>query len=78
LHAIAMLEVPECPESLEYLKRWLYALHGRSGEGMNGAVRLTYTTIVDWARLMDVWPTSAEVDALMMLDALLSNPGDDQ
>jgi hypothetical protein len=73
-----MLEVPECPESLEYLKGWLYALHGRSGEGMNGAVRLSYSTVADWARLTDVRPTSAEVEALMMLDAVLSNPGDDK
>ena len=77
--AIRALDGPECPESLAYLQGWIYELFGRSGEGMNGAARLTYATIVHWAALLDRTPSIADVEALLLLDAVMMHPdvGDD-
>jgi hypothetical protein len=65
---------PECPETLEYLKEWAYTLNGRSGEGMNGYARLTYSTITGWAQWTGNSPSPADVEALFLLDAILLHP----
>ena len=70
----ALLIGPECPESLDYLKAWAYALHGRSGVGMNGAAPLSYGTIADWSRLTGHMPSPEDVDALLVLDSVLLSP----
>lgn len=64
-------EVPY-PEELEYLIGWVYALHGRSGVGMAGALPLTYATIEKWAVMMDVGELHPmEVMALIRMDTAL-------
>ena len=70
--AIAKLTMPEYPECADYLWRWALELHGRSGVGMSGLVPLTYETVAAWAKLRGVWPTPAEVTALLAIDGALS------
>lgn len=67
---------PECPEPLEYLRDWLYAVHGRSGVGMSGIAALSWPTLDAWARHMGLRPDRAEIDALFMLDGVLLAPGE--
>jgi len=62
---------PAVPESLAYLRDWLFQLVGRSGVGMAGAAPLSYGTIADWARLTGNTPTPDDVEALLYLDAVL-------
>ena len=71
--AAAILQGPELPESVGYLRDWLYQLHGTSGVAMDGAAPLSWSTIRDWASFVgiDPPPTEDEVSALRMLDALL-------
>jgi hypothetical protein len=71
--ALAKLEEPECPESMEYLRDWAYGLHGRSGVGTAGLAPPSYREIDAWARLTGNDPDPLEVEALIVLgDALLS------
>jgi hypothetical protein len=58
------------PESVSYLRSWLYEVYGRSGVSMSGAAPLSYETIEGWVRAMGIAPppTEDEVAALMMLD----------
>lgn len=72
--AIARLQGPPYPEELDYLWRWAQDLHGRSGIGMAGIEPLTYSTIHSWAELTDQWPEPHEVEALILLDAVMRNP----
>ena len=74
--AIAQLESPPFPVGLEYLHNWLLELHGRSGVGMSGLVPLTYTTIADWKELKGIDIAPHEVEALLMLDAVMTYPGE--
>lgn len=53
------------------MRTLLYRLHGKSGVGMNGAVPLTYSTILDFMRLTDTPLDSWEVDLLMDADVVL-------
>lgn len=75
--ARAALEGPECPEELLYLLRWGHALYGRSGVSEVGVAPLGYVTLESWARQMDVCPAPQphEVEALMLIDAALRQPG---
>jgi hypothetical protein len=70
------LQAPEYPEGVEYLREWVYELHGRSGVGMGGLMPLSYTTIADWARLKEVDIDPHEVGALIALDAAMLAPGE--
>lgn len=74
LRAIRALQGPECPEWLEYLKDWLYELHGRSGVGMNGYAPLSYATIAGWSQLTGRDPSIGDVEALLLLDSILLHP----
>ena len=66
---------PECPESLAYLVRWCFALHGRSGIGQFGLAPLTYTAIRHWRKEMGVGPLDSwEVEMLIRLDTVLLAP----
>ncbi len=77
--ARSALRSPPCPEALEYLRAWAYALVGRSGASDAGAAPLSYGTIEAWARLMGVpVPQPYEVEALFALDALMRCPGEDE
>jgi hypothetical protein len=69
------LQGPEYPDALDYLLDWLYQVHGRSGIGMNGFAPLSYGTVADWARLRGHTPSSADVEGLMRLDAVLLSAG---
>lgn len=71
---LASLQGPACPEELEYLLQWARELHGRSGVSLAGFVPLTYETIDAWSRLKQVPVTPAEVDALLLIDAVLLTP----
>lgn len=75
---MAALDGPECPESLEYLLGWTYQLYGRSGVGMDGVAPLSYATVAEWARLMGVTVRPTEIEALMLLDAVMRHPGEDE
>lgn len=72
----ALLEGPDCPESLEYLYEWATALCGRSGVGMDGYAPLSYSTVAAWADLMGIAVEPQEVEGLMMLDAVIRHPGE--
>lgn len=67
---------PECPEPLEYLRDWLYAVHARSGVGMSGFAPLSWPAYDAWARHWGVTPDRAEEDALFLLDGIMLAPGD--
>jgi hypothetical protein len=69
--ALARLEGPPIPESVEYLWGWLMELHGRSGAHMSGINPLSYSTVAEWARLTRTDVDTLEVRALMQLDAAL-------
>lgn len=43
---------------------------------MNGFAPLSYATIAAWAELTGASPSAEDVRALMLLDAVLSSPGD--
>lgn len=73
-----MLDVPECPESLAYLRDWCYALHGRCGAGMGGLNLLSYAEVGWWAMLTGNHPTPEEVEALVRLDLVLMNPDEEE
>lgn len=70
----ARLDGPPYPAALRYLDEWSQALFGRSGVGMHGMAPLSYSTIADWARLMDVTVQPHEVEALLILDAIRAHP----
>lgn len=74
LQAQAELDGPPAPVALEYLLRWSWELHGRSGVGMDGYAPLTFTAIRDWAVLTEREIEPHEVQALMVLDAVRRNP----
>jgi hypothetical protein len=74
--SIEALTPPEFADGLEYLLGWANELHGRSGVGMSGAAPLSYPTLQAWAGLMGRDPAPYEVEALMMLDAAMLNPGE--
>ena len=77
--AIDRLTEPPFPEELRYLWDWSRELAGRSGTtGMGDFAPLSFSTIVDWATLMDVQPTPLEVDALLLIDAAMRYRGDDE
>lgn len=65
---------PECPEEAEYLVRWAYELHGRSGVGTGGAAPLSFSEVEAWSRLTGSDPDVLEVEALMLLDRALLSP----
>lgn len=63
---------PKYPVAVEYLRRWLYELHGRSGyTGMGDIAPLSFTTIRDWSQLMQRSLEPWEVDFLLDADAIL-------
>lgn len=72
--ALEALEGPEIPDAVAYLYDWALELHGRSGIGMEGVSPLSYVTVVTWAQLTGRDPQPDEVEALMLLDAVLRNP----
>jgi hypothetical protein len=75
--AIKRLEPPEYPSAFEYLREWLFQLHGRSGVGMNGFVPLTWTTLRHWRAETGTIVRPAEARALMRFDAILLHPDPD-
>lgn len=72
--AMASLEEPPFPEALRYLQKWLYEVHGRSGASMGGLAPLSYGCITEWMALTGADPTGYEVEALLLLDAVLRHP----
>ena len=64
----------EPPDTILYLAEWAYALCGRSGSSMAGIGPLSYGTIAEWSGLMGIDPTPLEVQALIVLDAVIRNP----
>jgi hypothetical protein len=73
---VAKLQGSEYPDCIEYMRDWLSELHGRSGVGMSGFNPLTYSTIAHWSRLTETRVESDEVRALILLDAIMLNPGE--
>ena len=72
------LQGPEPPDSLQYLVEWAYALCGRSGASMAGIAPLSYSTVAEWARLMNIDPSPLEIQGLMILDGVMRNPESDE
>lgn len=72
--AIAALEAPAFPEWIGYLGVWSKALFGRSGVGMDGLAPLTHTTLAHWQQNTGIVATPAEIDALLVLDAVRRDP----
>lgn len=72
-------EAPECPEELEYLVEWVYALTGRSGRTMDGhALPLTYQEVESFSRVMQHDLDPLEVAAILTLDYALLHPEPDE
>ena len=69
--AVARLNGPRCPEALRYLLSWLYRMHGKSGVSMDGAVPLTPSTVLDFARAYDTAFEPWEIDLLIEADVAL-------
>lgn len=60
------------PEAGEYMYDWVRLLHGRSGVGMGGAVRLSPTIVKDWETTFDIQDLQPwHVEALMYLDDVI-------
>ena len=60
------------PEEVKYLVQWAEHLRGRSGLGFSGVAPLSFTTIKDWAELMQIGTLHPlEIDALLSLDAAM-------
>lgn len=76
--AVARLEPPEVAPAFEYLRTWLYEVHGRSGVGMNGLAPLTWTTLRHWREETGTTVRPDEARALMRLDAILLHPDPDR
>jgi hypothetical protein len=72
--ARAQLEVPECPEEMEYLVQCVYEVSGRSGEGFAGFARVSHREIEAYGRLRGVPFEPAEVEIIRALDDALLNP----
>jgi pyrroloquinoline quinone (PQQ) biosynthesis protein C len=72
--ALKHLTVPECPEELDYLRRWSLELARARTVGMNGPEPLTYQAVDAWARLTDRHPAPYEVEALFALDVAMRFP----
>jgi hypothetical protein len=72
--ARAKLDGPPFPDALGYLWQWAMELQGRSGVGMAGLNPLSYGTIMDWATLTDQYPEPHEIEALLILDAVMRAP----
>ena len=70
------LKEPPFPEELAYLWEWLMELSLARGEGWSGAAAISYSDIEAWTRLMDTHPEPHDVQALLVLDAAMRNPGD--
>jgi hypothetical protein len=71
-----MLQGPEYPHELEYLRGWTSEMFGRSGASMSGLLPLSFTTIAAWSELKGVSVEPHEVDALIQLDSAMLYPGD--
>ena len=71
---LADLEGPRFPEELSHLWDWSQELHGQSGVGQSGWLPLTFTTIADWSKLLDINILPEEVSALMQIDRALLYP----
>jgi hypothetical protein len=63
------------PPELDYLKRWLFELHGRSGASNAGLAPLSWTQLNAWIEATGNIVHPWEKRALMELDAVLLNPG---
>lgn len=74
--AIAKLEPPDYPESLEYLRDWARELVGRSGVGMDGAAPLSWECLRAWSDVTGNRFTAEEASALMLLDGAMRHPDD--
>lgn len=72
--ALALLDGPEFPESLDYLWRWFTELDRARTFSMNGPDPITHTAIDAWARLTGRTPDALEVDAILLLDVIARNP----
>ena len=72
--ALDALDGPPAPGALAYLLGWLNEVFGRSGANEQGLTPLTFTTLVDWARLTGRKPQPHEVDALLLLDGVRRHP----
>lgn len=68
-------EAPRCPPELAYLVEWLGELHGRSGASQVGLLPLSPSVLAEWSRLMGITLEPHEAQALMVLDAVMLNPG---
>lgn len=76
--AIEALERHPPSIALSYLHGWALDLVGRSGVGQFGLAPLSFTTIRHWADLKDIDVLPHEVDALIVLDGAMRDPGEEE
>jgi hypothetical protein len=74
--AIAMLNVPPCPESVAYLLERAMRLHGMREFGMHGPLPFTPTLILHGAQLFGWSLLPSEAVALVQIGHALLAPGD--
>jgi hypothetical protein len=63
------------PREVEYLRTWVFELHGRSGLSQSGVSPLRWTELSAWQQATGVIVTAEEQRALVQLDAVLCHPG---
>lgn len=74
--AIARLEGPEPPEDLLYLLEYAEELARGRRYSVNGPEPIGWTDIHAWAQLTGRHPEPDEVHAILLIDAVLLNPGE--
>jgi len=73
-----LAEAPECPQEFMYLVEWAQSLHGRSGVGATTVALLSHQEVMAWQSLTRIGELHPwEVEALMLLDAALFGPDED-
>jgi hypothetical protein len=72
----ALARVPELPEEGEYLWQYFLEVSLGRGAGPMGASGLSYRDVEAWCRLMDRRLAPHEVQALLLLDSAVRDPGE--
>jgi hypothetical protein len=72
----ALARVPEVPQEGEYLWEYFLELSLGRGAGPMGSSSLSYRDVEAWCRLMDRRLAPHEVQAVLLIDAAIRDPGE--
>lgn len=68
------LNAPPYPEDVAYIHAWATDLYGRCGVSMGGVLPLNHQEIRAWRKNTGHAPNAVEIEALLVLDAVMRNP----